>query len=105
MIMTAEGPKLVDWVSAMRGPAELGPEVADNPERPRATNCRGAIRICSAGRDVSRGANGGNGAVFAHRPHFRRSRQRSAFDAGAADPAHWIIHTMFGLPRDVRVSP
>lgn len=50
VIMTAEGPKLVDWVSAMRGPAlldlaflrvilsELGPEVADNPERPRATN-------------------------------------------------------------------
>ena len=50
VIMTAEGPKLVDWISAMRGPAaldlgflhvilsELGPEVADNPERPRATN-------------------------------------------------------------------
>jgi aminoglycoside phosphotransferase (APT) family kinase protein len=50
VIMTAEGPKLVDWVSAMCGPAvlelgflrvilsELGPEVADNPERPRATN-------------------------------------------------------------------
>ena len=50
VIMTADGPKLVDWVSAMRGPAilelgflhvilsELGPEVADNPERPRATN-------------------------------------------------------------------
>src|SRR6185312_11885183 len=48
--MTAEGPMLVDWVSAMRGPAvlelgflrvilsELGPEVADNPERPRSTN-------------------------------------------------------------------
>jgi Ser/Thr protein kinase RdoA (MazF antagonist) len=50
VIMTAEGPKLVDWISAMRAPAvvdlgflhvilsELGPEVADNPERPRATN-------------------------------------------------------------------
>jgi aminoglycoside phosphotransferase (APT) family kinase protein len=50
VIMTAEGPKLVDWVAAKRGPAalefgflhvilsELGPEVADNPERPRATN-------------------------------------------------------------------
>ncbi len=48
--MAAEGPRLVDWVSAMRGPAvleleflpvilsELGPEVADNPERPRVTN-------------------------------------------------------------------
>jgi aminoglycoside phosphotransferase (APT) family kinase protein len=50
VIMTAEGPRLVDWISAMRAPAavdlgfmhvilsELGPEVADNPERPRATN-------------------------------------------------------------------
>jgi Ser/Thr protein kinase RdoA (MazF antagonist) len=50
VIMTAEGPKLVDWAAAMRGPAaldlgflhvilsELAPEIADNPERPRATN-------------------------------------------------------------------
>jgi hypothetical protein len=46
----AEGPKLVDWVGVMRAPAaldlgflhvilsELAPEIADNPERPRATN-------------------------------------------------------------------
>jgi len=50
VIMTAEGPKLVDWTFAMRAPAavdlgflhvilsELAPEIADNPERPRATN-------------------------------------------------------------------
>ncbi len=50
VIMTAEGPRLVDWTFAMRAPAavdltflhvilsELAPEVADNPERPRATN-------------------------------------------------------------------
>jgi Ser/Thr protein kinase RdoA (MazF antagonist) len=50
VIMTAEGPKLVDWISAMRAPAtvdlgflhiilsELAPEIADNPDRPRATN-------------------------------------------------------------------
>jgi tRNA A-37 threonylcarbamoyl transferase component Bud32 len=50
VIMTAEGPKLVDWAGAKRGPAvlelgflhvvlsELAPEIADNPERPRATN-------------------------------------------------------------------
>lgn len=49
-IMTAEGPKLVDWTFAMRAPAalelgflhvilsELAPEIVDNPERPRATN-------------------------------------------------------------------
>ena len=50
VIMTAEGPKLVDWTFAMRAPAavdlgflhvilsELAPEIADNPDRPRATN-------------------------------------------------------------------
>jgi Ser/Thr protein kinase RdoA (MazF antagonist) len=50
VIMTAEGPKLVDWTFAMRAPAaldlgflhvilsELAPQIADNPERPRATD-------------------------------------------------------------------
>ena len=50
VIMTAEGPKLVDWARRERAPAaldlgflhvilsELAPEIADNPERPRATN-------------------------------------------------------------------
>jgi Ser/Thr protein kinase RdoA (MazF antagonist) len=50
VIMTAEGPKLVDWGGAMRAPAaldlgflhvilsEVAPKIADNPERPRATN-------------------------------------------------------------------
>jgi Ser/Thr protein kinase RdoA (MazF antagonist) len=50
VIMTADGSKLVDWTFAMRAPAavdlgflhvilsELAPEIADNPERPRATN-------------------------------------------------------------------
>ena len=50
VIMTVEGPRLVDWTFAMRAPAavdlaflqvilaELAPEIADNPERPRATN-------------------------------------------------------------------
>ena len=50
VIMTAEGPRLVDWTFAMRAPAavdlaflhvilsELAPKIADNPERPRATN-------------------------------------------------------------------
>ena len=50
VIMTAEGPRLVDWTGAIRGPAaldlafshiilaEFAPEVADDPERPRAVN-------------------------------------------------------------------
>ena len=50
VIMTTEGPKLIDWVSAVRAPAaldlayahvalsEIAPEVVDDPERPRAVN-------------------------------------------------------------------
>jgi Ser/Thr protein kinase RdoA (MazF antagonist) len=50
VIMTAEGPRLVDWSGSVRAPAaydlaishilltELAPEVADDPERPRAVN-------------------------------------------------------------------
>ena len=50
VIMTAEGPRLVDWSGPVRAPAaydlaishiiltELAPEVADDPERPRAVN-------------------------------------------------------------------
>lgn len=50
VIMTPEGPRLVDWSGTVRGPAaldlgfshvlltELAPEVADDPERPRAVN-------------------------------------------------------------------
>jgi Ser/Thr protein kinase RdoA (MazF antagonist) len=50
VIMTAEGPRLVDWSGPVRAPAaydlavshivltELAPEVVDDPERPRAVN-------------------------------------------------------------------
>jgi aminoglycoside phosphotransferase (APT) family kinase protein len=50
VIMTAEGPRLIDWSGTVRAPAaldlasihvllsELGPEVADDPERPRAVD-------------------------------------------------------------------
>jgi Ser/Thr protein kinase RdoA (MazF antagonist) len=50
VIMTVLGPRLIDWVSAMRAPpafdlasaqiilGELAPTVADDPERPRAIN-------------------------------------------------------------------
>jgi len=48
VIMTAQGPRLIDWTAPMRGPAELdlgfshfilteiAPQAADDPERPRA---------------------------------------------------------------------
>jgi aminoglycoside phosphotransferase (APT) family kinase protein len=50
VIMTADGPRIIDWDGAVRAPAaldlacchislsELAPEVVDNPERPRAVN-------------------------------------------------------------------
>ena len=50
VIMTADGPRLVDWGSATRAPAdldlacchvinsELAPEIVDDPERPRAND-------------------------------------------------------------------
>jgi Ser/Thr protein kinase RdoA (MazF antagonist) len=50
VIMTADGPRLIDWIGAVRAPAafdlaishilltELAPEVTDDPERPRAVN-------------------------------------------------------------------
>ena len=50
VIMTVEGPRLVDWTWAMRGPAaldlafshiihtEIAPQATDDPERPRAVN-------------------------------------------------------------------
>jgi Ser/Thr protein kinase RdoA (MazF antagonist) len=50
VIMTADGPRLIDWIGAVRAPAafdlaishilltELAPEVAHDPERPRAVN-------------------------------------------------------------------
>jgi Ser/Thr protein kinase RdoA (MazF antagonist) len=50
VIMTADGPRLVDWTGAIRGPAaldlgfshivlsELAPELVDNPARPRAVD-------------------------------------------------------------------
>jgi Ser/Thr protein kinase RdoA (MazF antagonist) len=50
VIITAAGPKLIDWTAAVRAPAaydlgvchvllsELAPEIVDDPERPRAVN-------------------------------------------------------------------
>lgn len=50
VVLTADGPKLIDWIAALRAPAEfdlasahvllteLAPHVADDPERPGAIN-------------------------------------------------------------------
>ncbi len=59
VIMTAEGPKLIDWIAALRAPpgfdlasahvmlTELAPHTSDNPERPRAVNA--AMQTAYAG--------------------------------------------------------
>ena len=48
--MTVDGPRIIDWITAVRAPAvfdlaychialtEIAPDVADNPQRPRAVN-------------------------------------------------------------------
>jgi hypothetical protein len=59
VIITANGPKLIDWIAALRAPAEfdlasahvllteLAPHIADDPARPRAINA--AIQTTYAG--------------------------------------------------------
>lgn len=59
VIMTTDGPRLIDWITAMRAPAaldlasahiiltELAPHIADDPERPRAVNA--ALQAAYAG--------------------------------------------------------
>lgn len=55
MIVTADGPKIIDWIGAVRAPAaldlaychialtELAPDIADNPQRPRAVNAAAQV--------------------------------------------------------------
>jgi len=59
VILTGDGPRLIDWIAAMRAPAafdlasahvmlaELAPHIADDPERPRAVNA--ALQTAYAG--------------------------------------------------------
>src|SRR5258705_11336586 len=44
------------------------------------------VKLFKAGH-ISRGIDGGSGAVFAHRPHLLRPRQRGCFLAVPVDPA------------------
>ena len=100
VIMTAEGPKLVDWTFAMRAPAaldlgflhvilsELAPEIADNPERPRATNAAAQSEYARlAGMSLAE-------LTAAMEPYLPIVRTFVVLGdvvpslAGAADPAH-----------------
>jgi Ser/Thr protein kinase RdoA (MazF antagonist) len=67
VIMTAEGPRIIDWAGAVRAPAaldlaschilltELAPEVADDPRRPLAVNAAAQseyARLAGMSREV-----------------------------------------------------
>src|SRR5262249_39387897 len=81
VIMTAEGPRLIDWTWARRaGPAlDLGHchvvlcELIPEPRRSGAAaraQCGCAVRVRAGGRHVSRGADGSDGVLLAQRPRL-----------------------------------
>jgi hypothetical protein len=96
VIMTAEGPELIDWTGTVRAPAaldlasahvslsEIAPEVVDKSGAAARGQCGRSVRVRAAGRHVSRGARGGDGALFAHRPRLP-PRGSGAKLTGAAD--------------------
>ena len=98
VIMTADGPRLIDWGGATRAPARPRPCVLSRPPfRARPGNrrrsgaaarsqCGRAVRVRAAGRHVPSGADGGDGALPAHRPRPRPPRAGGEpCPAGAAD--------------------
>jgi tRNA A-37 threonylcarbamoyl transferase component Bud32 len=106
VIMTADGPRIIDWIGAVRAPAaldlaschvllsELAPEVADDPQRPRA-----AVRVRAAGRHVPCGADGGDAAISAYPSRLCPLPAAAGHPcpAGAADPAHRCGSALGGL--------
>ena len=82
VIMTADGPRLIDWGGAVRAPAaldlafchvilsEIAPEVVDDPRAAARRQCGHAVRVRAAGRHVASGADGGDGALFADCPRL-----------------------------------
>src|SRR5262245_447563 len=82
VIMTAEGPRAIDWTWTRRvGPAldlghcqvvlcELIPENHDDPERPRALNAAVQSEYERLGGMSPRGADGSDGVLLAHRPRL-----------------------------------
>jgi hypothetical protein len=111
VIMTADGPRLVDWTGAVRAPAafdlacghivliELAPEFIDDPQRPARLQCGRAVRVRAAGRHASSGADGGDGALPADRLRHPTPLGRAGRSAGAADPAHRSGPAFGGLKR------
>lgn len=92
VIVTANGPALIDWVAAVRAPAafdlasaqvlltELAPSVADDPERPRTVNA--AMQAAYA----ARAGMSPDGLAAAVRPYL--PLVRALVVLGGALPAH-----------------
>ena len=92
VIMTADGPKLVDWGGAVRGPAALdlanchvmlaehAAEVADNPQRPLAANA-------AAQSEYARLAGMSEAALMAAmKPYLSIARLRLVLGGTVPDP-------------------
>jgi Phosphotransferase enzyme family len=111
VIMTAEGPKLIDWICTVSAPAafelarihvglsELAPELVDNPERPRAVNA-------ATQSEYARLAGMSPAALAAAiEPYLPITRVivvlagHFACPAGAADPARRSGPALGGLSR------
>ena len=99
VIMTADGPRLIDWGGATRAPAGLDLACCrvincrarpGNRRRSGAAareRCGHAVRVRAAGRHVPRGADGGDGALPADHPRLRPPRAGGEpCPAGTADP-------------------
>ena len=99
VIMTADGPRLIDWGGAVRAPAALdlafchvilsenAPEVRRQSAAAARRQCGRAVRIRAAGRHVANSADGGGGALFADCPRLGPPLGGDTCPAGAADPA------------------
>jgi hypothetical protein len=112
--MTADGPRIIDWVATVRAQAALdlarchvtlselvyAPEGTDL-ERPRALNAAVQSEYARLAGMSPRGADGGDGALPVHPP---RLRPRRAGDqpcpTGAADPAHRSDPALGGPKRN-----
>jgi Ser/Thr protein kinase RdoA (MazF antagonist) len=89
VIMTAQGPRLIDWLGAARAPAAY--EIAQVPcpacrDWPGTRRRSGAGHgqfgsaggVCAAGRHSPCGADGGDAALFAARPRLPPARRGHA---------------------------
>src|SRR5262245_60932915 len=118
VIMTADGPRLIDWIGAVRRARRLRPcdlpypSDRARPESRRRSGttarrqCGRAVRVRATGWHVPSGAEGGDRALPADRPPPRPLRAGGERrPAGAADPAHRSGPALGGLSAHVPEWP